>query len=64
MVDERLRHRRNLDNDPFRMGALTVIRLGHVGTSPYMHNRNYIFPDQYRAFRIYWSTVYPGKVSV
>lgn len=44
------------------MGALTVVRLGVVGTSPYMHNRNYIFPDQYRAFRIHWSTVYPGKV--
>lgn len=54
--------RRNLDNDAFRMGALTVTRLGYVGTSPKMHNSNYIFPDQYRAFRIYWSTVTPGQV--
>ena len=57
-------NRRNLDNDAFRMGALTVTRLGYVGTSPKMHNRNYIFPDQYRAFRIHWSTVTPGQVKL
>ena len=45
-----------------RMGALTVTHLGTVTRSPYMHNRSYLFPDQYRAFRIYWSTREIGDV--
>ena len=44
------------------MGALTVTHLGTVTRSPYMHNRSYLFHDQYRAFRIYWSTREIGDV--
>lgn len=42
------------------MGCLTITHIGIVGVSPLMHNRNFIFPDQYRAFRIYWSIANPG----
>lgn len=45
-----------------RLGALTVTHFGRVGRSPYMHSANYLFPDQYRAFRIFWSTCEIGQV--
>lgn len=53
-----------MDKDAIRVGALTVTHYGVVDTSPFTHNRNYIFPNQYRAFRVYWSTVRVGEVVV
>lgn len=54
--------RRTIDKDAIRVGALTVTHYGVVDASPFTHNRNYIFPNQYRAFRVYWSTVRVGEV--
>lgn len=59
-----MRDRRMMDKDAIRVGALTVTHYGVVDTSPFTHNRNYIFPSQYRAFRVYWSTVRVGEVVV
>lgn len=59
-----MRDRRMMDKDAIRVGALTVTHYGVVDTSPFTHNRNYIFPNQYRAFRVYWSTVRVGEVVV
>ena len=57
-----LMYRKCFPGEFIRMGALTVTHLGTVIRSPYMHNRNYLFPDQYRSFRIYWSTRHIGEV--
>lgn len=54
--------RKLFSGEYLRLGALTVTHLGTVSRSPYMHNRNYLFPDQYRSFRIYWSTHSIGEV--
>ena len=51
-------------NEYLRLGALTITHLGTLSRSPYMHNRNYLFPEQYRSFRIYWSTQSIGEVGL
>ena len=59
-----LRRSRTADKEAIRVGALTVTHYGVVDTSPLNHNRNYIFPMQYRAFRGFWSTVHVGEGGV
>lgn len=59
-----LSRRRTVNKEAIRVGALTVTHYGVVDTSPLSHNRNYIFPMQYRAFRVFWSTVHVGEVCV
>lgn len=53
--------RKGTITDFIRMGACTVTHFGTLDNSPYMHDENHIYPENYRAFRIFWSTVYIGK---
>lgn len=47
-----------------RFGALTVTHVGTVLPSPFFHDATHLFPDLYRAFRIFWSTRHPAQVGV
>ena len=55
-----VRRSRSLERGLIRMGSLTVSHVGSVGVSPRMHTERFVFPDQYRAFRAFWSAKRPG----
>ena len=55
-----VRRSRSLERGLIRMGSLTVSHVGSGGVSPRMHTERFVFPDQYRAFRAFWSAKRPG----
>ena len=55
-----VRRSRSLERGLIRLGSVTVSHVGVVGISPRMHTEQFIFPDQYRVFRVFWSVKRPG----
>lgn len=51
---------RSVERGLIRMGSVTVSHVGTVGISPRMHTEQFLFPDQYRVFRVFWSAKRPG----
>jgi hypothetical protein len=54
----------NINLDSFRIGSLSVISLGDINqhnSGALLHDTNFLFPNNYRATRKYWSTVCPGQ---
>ena len=51
---------RSVERGLIRMGSVTVSHVGTVGISPRMHTERFLFPDQYRVFRVFWSAKRPG----